>query len=256
METYLFPFHNINNDDLNHLLNHNVLHNFPLDVIDNMIYKPFRYFDNSDAVHNISIDYIVNEPSCNYLFLDTFSTDNSNYLNLFAHNISSIPLHLDSCIDQCINSSSIKYDVLGFCETRLNEAISELYSVEGYDHYSNHKNTQGGGVSIYIRNSFQAKLIPNVSFQFPHIESLFLFISQPQTFIVGMIYRSPNSDSEDFLTSLNDIITTTSSLKKPVYIMGDFNINILDYNDKNSQSLVNLFHSFNFFFQQSISQRG
>lgn len=57
----------------------------------------------------------------------------SECLNLLAFNISGIPLHLDSCVDQCVNVNHIKFDVLAFYETRLNDAIRSLYSIEGYE---------------------------------------------------------------------------------------------------------------------------
>ena len=48
-----------------------------------------------------------------------FITEPHPYLKLLAINSLIIPLHLDSCIEQCINVTNRKYDVLGFCETRL-----------------------------------------------------------------------------------------------------------------------------------------
>ena len=46
--------------------------------------------------------------------------------------------------------------------------------------------------------------------------------------------------------SIDNIITVVS-VYLPVYIVGDFNIKIFNYNERNSQNLVNTFHSYFFF---------
>lgn len=86
-------------------------------------------------------------------------------LNLLAFNISSIPLHLDSCIELCINVTNRRYDVIGFCETRLNDTICKLFSIEGCDKYFSNKNTHGGGVAIYLCKSFLTRVLSNLAAQ-------------------------------------------------------------------------------------------
>lgn len=154
MEQEVFPFHNLNNFDLASLLNDNVLHNFPLHVLDKTTHKPFLYLDGDRASDNLSIQYNISEPNSNYLFSDNIISSPDS-LNLFVLNISSVPLHLESCLDQCINTSNCVYDVLGFCETHLSDGLCEIYSIDGYNNYFNNKNTHGGGVAIYIKKTFQ-----------------------------------------------------------------------------------------------------
>ena len=42
MDKNLFPLSNLNNTDLNNLLKEDKQHHFPLHVIDNLIYDPFK----------------------------------------------------------------------------------------------------------------------------------------------------------------------------------------------------------------------
>lgn len=70
-----------------------------------------------------------------------------------------------------------------------------------------------------------------LAYQLPYIESLLLEVTQPHKFIIGMIYRPPNSIIEHFITSMNDILTSVAASGVPVYIMGDLNINILNHNE-------------------------
>ena len=81
--------------------------------------------------------------------------------------------------------------------------------------------------------------------QLPHIETLFIKIFQPITFLVGMMYRPPNSSFNHFLESMEEILQTISNLRLKCYVMGDFNINLLHSND-NSTNYINLFQTYNF----------
>ena len=62
-----------------------------------------------------------------------------------------------------------------------------------------------------------------------------------------MVYRPPNFNADNFIETISNIITTISSTRTPVYIMEDFNINILNHDGKDTQNLVNMFYSFSFF---------
>ena len=58
--------------------------------------------------------------------------------------------------------------------------------------------------------------------------------------IIGIFYRAPNLDLHIFLTAFDSILDRLSREKKIIYLMGDFNIDILQYavNDI-AQSAVN-----------------
>ena len=58
-----------------------------------------------------------------------------------------------------------------------------------------------------------------------------------------MIYCLPNSDFDNFIYTLDNIISIALTYKVPVYITGNFNVNILKYSDINTQFLVNISHS-------------
>ena len=251
MDPGIFPFSNLNHLDLNNLLNeNNRQYTFPLHILNNLNYDPFKYNDNVEDINNLPFDCGIFKPDCKYVFCDDGSIsglESPLCLNLLAHNISSIPLHLESCVEQCINTTNVKFDVLGFCETRLHDGICQLYSIDNYNNYFNNRNSHGGGVAIYISKNYQVRELKDVYLQLPHIEALFLEIIQPIKFIVGIIYRPPNSNVSDFFSSIEEIISTISAARLPTYIMGDFNINILNHNDNNVQNFVNIFHSYSFF---------
>ena len=50
--------------------------------------------------------------------------------------------------------------------------------------------------------------------------------------IVGIIYRKPNTDVDEFQNSLLDILSLLKIDKVNCILMGDFNINFLDSDQK------------------------
>ena len=45
--------------------------------------------------------------------------------------------------------------------------------------------------------------------------------------VVGIIYRPPNSSIDKFLDKFDECIDIVSQENKEIYLMGDFNINLL-----------------------------
>ena len=97
-----------------------------------------------------------------------------------------------------------------------------------------------------MKNKFQGIIINNASLQLQHFESLFLEICHPLECVVGMVYRPPNASLNDFLESMEEVLNLVSNLKVKCYIMGDFNINLLNMNN-NVINYVTLLQSYNFF---------
>ena len=64
------------------------------------------------------------------------------------------------------------------------------------------------------------------------IESLFVEITLPhgENIIVGSVYRPPNQNTALFLDKFNDILSRISKDNKQCYVMGDFNLDLLQYN--------------------------
>lgn len=137
----------------------------------------------------------------------------SECLNLVAFNISGIPLHLDSCVDQCINVGHVRFGILAFCETRLNGAMCSLYSIDHYESYFDNKSTAAGALAFHVNTKFDVRLLSHLSFQLPYTESFFLEITKPVEFLLGITYCPPNSDVDSFISALHNIVTTANKIK-------------------------------------------
>ena len=83
-----------------------------------------------------------------------------------------------------------------------------------------------GGVGLYINDSLKYTVIEKVSdeaFQSPWIE---IQLPQKSNIICGIIYRQHNSPKR-FQEYFDDKLERLITSNKSIYIMGDFNINLL-----------------------------
>ena len=72
------------------------------------------------------------------------------------------------------------------------------------------------------------------------IETLFIeiFFKERKNIVLGVVYRPPNSNQNDFLVALENILASPTLINKDCFLMGDFNVNLLNYN---SDAFVNEF---------------
>lgn len=88
---------------------------------------------------------------------------------------------------------------------------------------------RGGGVAFYVKQGVRARLVAHPA---AHIEQMWLsFTINARSFIIGTAYR-PNWISVDvFLDALTESLTHFSN-HDYVILLGDFNINMLESNEK------------------------
>ena len=83
-----------------------------------------------------------------------------------------------------------------------------------------------GGVGMYVKDSLNYTIIDktsNEAFQALWIE---IHLSWQPNIICGVMYRQHNSPQQ-FLDYFDETLEKFSALNKPIFIMGDFNINLL-----------------------------
>ena len=71
------------------------------------------------------------------------------------------------------------------------------------------------------------------------MESTFIEIVNPikSNIIVEVIYRHPSMDLADFNCNyLNNLLGKTTKEQKFIFLLGDFNVNLLNYNKLNETS--------------------
>ena len=149
-------------------------------------------------------------------------------------NIRSLTKHFDD-LSEFLLTLNRSFYVIAVSETWLHRSNSALFHFPGYHFISSHREHKaGGGVGLYIQSHLEFKLRADLqSSNNALYESVLVEIIQPRgkNIIVGCFYRPPDVLVADFNNSLEGILSTISFENKLSYLMGDFNINIL-----NSQS--------------------
>ncbi len=171
----------------------------------------------------------------------------SSALKIIHHNTEGLECHMD---DLKCHHELLLADVLCLTETHLSgSAVPAYLQLDGYTMYKRNRhvsytnyvhlaNKNGGGVAIYVKNSFKVSpvmYIQNVT----DLEYLVLKIKAPKQALLAVIYRPPSYNLADFLANLNALLTSLEIMDfKPVIVCGDFNEDQLSHCNK---PILNLF---------------
>ena len=101
-------------------------------------------------------------------------------------------------------------------------------------------------MGIYISNELHIKSRNDLNFSDSNsIETLFIEVIKPRgkNIIIGVIYRPPDQNLDTFVHYFNAIAEKISRENKLCYIMGDFNINFMNYqcNNKTGEFVDSIF---------------
>ena len=250
------PFHNLNDNSF-----FDAASSFPPDSqnvdtnptgqYDNFIADNFNLnSDNLDLNLDV-IDQCPNPPS-RYIthaqFSDPLNNFNNDTFSLVHFNIRSLNKHFDE-LQRFLNlSTNQPPSIIGLSETWLNDKSHHPYSIVNYDFiFKNRQEKTGGGVALYVRNSYDYIIHESISLCTDYFESLFIELHMPnrKNIIIGIIYRPPNSNSRNFLDYLSELLDNDIFVNKDCFLLGDFNINLLN-NDNVSLEFLETFMSASF----------
>ena len=89
---------------------------------------------------------------------------------------------------------------------------------------------QEGDSRFFIRKGIDYKVCDDKKFVKPFMESLFIEVFRNnKTYMIGLIYRVPNTNIDCFINKLNELIEPIKN-KHEVVLLGDFNIDLLQDN--------------------------
>ena len=125
-----------------------------------------------------------------------------------------------------------QFDVIGLSETReqSNGFLSDV-NMNGYVIHSQHSNNSAGGVALYVKFKLDHFIREDLFVLEDEFETLWVEIknSKGQTFLCCCAYRHPNTDIKKFNDHIDDIMQNLFKEKKLLFLMGDFNVNLLNY---------------------------
>ena len=140
-------------------------------------------------------------------------------------------------MDYLLKCTNKKFDVVAVSETRITRNTSKLcnISLKNYSVESTPTESTAGGTLLYIANHLSYKPRNDLNiYKKSELESTFVEIINPKksNIIVGVIYRHPSMDVTDFNQNyLNGLLDKISKEEKNIFLLGDFNINLLNYNE-------------------------
>ena len=145
-------------------------------------------------------------------------------------NVHLIERHIDE-IQVFLNLLKFQFDVLCFSESKIVEGSNPKTSIllEGYQEpIGMPTKATKGVVLIYVKNG--------ITFvEGKKLESCIIAIqnSDNSKSIVGVVYRHPAMDQNEFIYDhLNLLTHSLSKEKKPIYIAEDWNFNLLEFSKK------------------------
>ena len=120
-------------------------------------------------------------------------------------------------------------------------------SLTGFDSvpYEKSKKNRGGGVLIFIKKNLSYKIRKDLSESDEHKEILSLEVSckNSSNILLSCCYKPPKGDNDILSMFLKQVFKKSTAEKKPYYLIGDLNINCLEYfeNEKVSTFYNSLF---------------
>lgn len=156
-------------------------------------------------------------------------------LNILHQNIQGITSKVNE-LETLVNTH--KLDILCFSEIFIKHSNINKLQIAGYrlaDSFCRSKSR--GGVCIYVKNELNFKKLDSISYLSMELNFECCGIILPElNYVVICIYRTPNSNFEIFIKTLETLlykVTLRSRFaRKRIIILGDFNINTLENNQK------------------------
>lgn len=247
----LFPFNHIDlHDDFINALSENWFSNdlYSLSDLNTKLFTPYEIDQSENEIMQNDFDpdtHFFNDIRftastsvycCDEKFNSLLSDCNLisktplSFLNL---NIRSIPKNIDQ-LSSYLSLLDISFSFIGITETWFNDLNADLYDLEGYTQEATHRsNRRGGGVSLFIKNDISFTIRNDLNIFDTFAETVFVEIdksvfSTDKNIIIGVIYRIPDKDVKLFNDKFNDVLNNAKVNNKICYLLGDYNINLLN----------------------------
>ena len=162
------------------------------------------------------------------------------------HNNKSLSLfHINACplnkndLQHLLSCTKKNFDIIEISETTITKQVSLLnnLNLHNYSLEFTPTETSAGGTLLYIANHLSYKCRNDLNiYKKNELESTFIETVNPKksNILVEVIYRHPSMDLADFNCNyLNKLLENISKEQKPIFLLGDYNVNLLNYNEPN-----------------------
>ena len=202
-------------------------------------------------------DYDIDENvepdiNCNYYNVPDLQSlvTSSKDLSVLHMNIRSLPLHFDELLT-LLGNIGIDFQLIGLTEIKdsVDSPISTNIDIPGYKFHHTPSQSAAGGVGIYVRSNLDANKRLDLCSSTCEFESVWIEIenAKSKNILCCCAYRHPSSDINSFLDHMQETLSKIANENKIAIIMGDFNINLLNFeNHTLSSDFINTMFSNHF----------
>ena len=208
-----------------------------------------KYLDKLHSIYDLDLFCLNTEPKlnpdrnlsmqqirCKYFSPYSFSTfkksqtesENQSPFSILHTNVRSLRRNIDNLQVHLLDELDYQFSVIGITETKITNSSGLDFNARLSNYQFEYVPTplSCGGFGMYINNCLKFKVLERTSKE--AFQALWIEIESPKSknIVCGVIYRQHN-DPEQFLQYLDMTLEKLSSSDKAVYLMGDFNIDLL-----------------------------
>ena len=138
----------------------------------------------------------------------------------------------------------LQFHKIAVSETRISKKTSLTSNINLNNYYFETTPTEStaGGTMVYVssRLSYKSRTDLNM-YKKDQLESTFIetINSKKSNIVVSCVYKHPNMDVLDFNSLINQLLDKISKEQKQIFLLGDFNINLLNYTVINTNPPMN-----------------
>ena len=181
----------------------------------------------------------IKNSSCRYYSIDEFCSKEfqaKQLFSIFHLNIASLQFHKND-LDILLDKLKLKFDIIAISESKLIKGVEPLHDITLPNYHIEHTPTEAskGGTLLYISNKLNYKIRKDLEiYESKKIESTFIEIinTTGKNVIIGCIYKHHTISPNDFSEAMSKLLIKVSKEKKPCYLAGDFNMNLLQLENK------------------------
>ena len=158
--------------------------------------------------------------------------NNSHAFSMFHLNKRSLSAHLEE-LQLLLNALKINFDVIGISEAKEQSGgFLKNVDLHGHTIHSQHSNSEAGGVALYVKSNLDYIIRDDLNVLENEFETVWVEIKnkKSQNVLCCCAYRHSNTEIDKFNKYINRVMAKISKENKLVFCMGDFNVNLLNYN--------------------------
>lgn len=181
---------------------------------------------------------------------DIQSTISDKAFSALHFNIRSLAANFDYFF-QMLSDMNYSFSVIGLSETKIKVGMDSYLNTNlpGYCFLSQPSMSNAGGVGFYIKDNLSYIKRDDVCTTNPEFESIWIEIEVPHqhNIVCGLIYRHPDNNIGKTADVLYMVTEKINKEGKFCFLMGDFNISLLNYDSHSeTKDFVNTLGSYAF----------